>query len=119
MSLLDNPPHEVFVTPVIRERDRYGEAAYRKKDRVGPIRCAVQPYSSGQNNVTGVKIEKYGTQVKSGYTVFARQWPGGPASIIEWRGELFQQDGEAQEFTMGGVTDHVELVMIKQEVEMF
>lgn len=119
MRLLDNPPHEVWVTPRRRTTDRYGEAVYEVGERVGPIPCAVQPYTSGQNNVTGVKIEKYGTQVKVGYTVFALSWPGGPASVVEWKGRKYQQDGEAQVFSMSPNTSHIEVGIIAQDVEMF
>ena len=119
MRLLDRPPHEVWVTPKVRTVDKYGEAVYVDGDRVGPIPCAVQPFTSGQNNVTGVKIEKYGTQVKVGYNVYALEWPGGPSSTVEWQGRKYQQDGEAQVYSMSANTAHVKVGIIAQDVEMY
>lgn len=120
MSILDNPPHEVYVIPKITGTDKYGKATIREGDKIGPIPCAVQPYTSSENNVTGVKIKAFGTQVKVGYTVFVRGgWPGGPASIILWNGERYQQDGEAQLFSMSPTTTHQEIGMTKETVEMY
>lgn len=121
MSLLDRPPHTVTIIPKIRVEDEYG-VHYEEDTPVENVPCAVQPYTSGQNNVSGVKIKAYGTQVKTGYTILTRGvngvWPGGPASIIIWRGERYQQDGEAQLFSMTPRTWHFQVGMIKEQVEM-
>ncbi len=119
-SLFDRPPHVVWVTPKVPHEDKYGRTTYKSGERVGPIPCAVQPYTSGQNNVTGVKIKAYGTQVKVGYTVYVKgDWPGGPASIVEWNGNRYQQDGEAQIFGMSPTTSHIEIGIIEETVDMY
>lgn len=122
MSLLDRGPHEVFVYRKKRIESEYGTTYVEDPVPIGPIRCAIQPYTSGQNNVSGVKVRAYGTQVKTGYTILTRgldgKWPGGPQSIIVWNGERYQQDGEAQRFGMSPRTWHFQIGVIKEQIEM-
>lgn len=118
MSLLDNGPHELIVTPVIQTTDRYGEDALRDGDPVAVAGCSMQ-------SMTAEERDEAGVQAATAYRVIARAWPGGISShavVVHGPpgtdGRTFDQQGEARGYGMSPRTAHVDVVLTARGAEV-
>lgn len=102
MSLLDRGPHTALVT-TMKLPDKPNASGRRDPipDQTLTVKnCSFRPTDAEE-------IEKYGGKLaETSYSVTHRNWPGGPLSLVEWDGLLFEQVGDTLRNQRGIRTRH-------------
>ena len=111
VGILSNGPHTCVVTPRVRSRGDAGEPVWTDGSPVTVSGGMMQPAGSSENNVQGTTVSSLWRWISEG------PWPGGPHSVVEWKGRKFDQIGSAQEFSIGQFTRHVEVMLSERSVE--
>ena len=101
MSLLDNGPDTVTVTPRTAVAGRAGTTDWT----LGTPQA-----------VPGGRVQE--TDVQGGYRWIGRgPWPGGPHSLVTWDGRDFDQVGEPLTRRASAGVEHVEVTLRARSVE--
>lgn len=116
MSLLDNGPHTVTVTPMIETEDPFGSTV-ELGDPVEIPGVSVQPVEASE-------AESLGVQATTSYRVIGRSgWPGGVHSKVRidvgpQAGRTFDQSGEARVYGMSRRTAHFDVLIVSGSSEV-
>lgn len=112
MSLLDNPPHRVTVTPMIPVVNAYRETEYTPGAPVLDVPCMVQQLPLTETDATGVRLRGQEVKFSNAKRVLGRgPWPGGHRAIVRWNGRDYEQKGETQLFEVSDRTAHFQAVI--------
>lgn len=104
MSLLERPPHRVWVQRRKSVEDpRYGPGWVDDGNPV-EVACAVQP-------ATSTEATDLGLEITSLLTLITRAWPFGPHARVMFEGREFEQVGEVRRYRMSPRTTHDDVTL--------
>lgn len=114
MGVLNNPPHEIIVVPMVKSQDAYGTMVVPGEPVT--VYGAVQPIDSKEAAERGVRVD-------TTYRFICKQeFPGGPYSELTvvkgpqgTVGEKFDVEGDARGYSTGSRRVHRQDVLITRQ----
>lgn len=106
MTLIDQGPETVTVYPAVQSLDEDGNPVLVPGTAGVAVNCWAQPLTSPQ--LSSGPADRLST-----YKLLARSWPGGPYSLIAWRGRNWDVIGEPTYNSGGGAHMQNSTVVIR------